>query len=68
MADGAGIKAVRQVTKKTEIADAASLLRQSNGTSFIHLKVQATDDPSVPRSRSAVWHKVRFRENLLGSA
>ena len=68
MAEGAGIKTVRQVTRKTDIADAASLLRRTNGTSFIHVQVKATDDPSVPRSRDATWHKARFRENLLGHA
>ena len=68
MAEGAGIAAVRQVTELGQVAEAAKLMRRSNGTSFIHLKVDKTDDKGVPRSRDATWHKNRFRENLLGAA
>lgn len=68
MAEGAGISAVRQVTELAQISEASKLMRRGNGTSFIHLKVDKTDDKGVPRSRDAAWHKTRFREKLLGTA
>ena len=66
MAAGAGITTTRTVTREAELADASSLLRQSNGTSFVLLKVSAAVPPSFKRSLDATRNKIRFREALLG--
>ncbi|MDP6707394.1 MAG: thiamine pyrophosphate-dependent enzyme [Alphaproteobacteria bacterium] len=66
MAVGAGIKTSRTVTKDSEIAEASSLIRQSNGTSFVLLKVGTEVSPRIKRSLDAARNKVLFREALLG--
>ena len=65
-AEGGCIPNVRTVTKESELADAAAMLRESNGTSFVLVKVAPTDAPKIHRSRDASWNKGRFREALLG--
>jgi phosphonopyruvate decarboxylase len=67
MAEGGCIPNVRTVTKESELKDAGQMLRESNGTSFVLVKVAPTDAPSIHRSRDASWHKGRFREALLGT-
>ncbi len=67
MAVGAGISAVQTVTEASEIAAAATLIRQMNGPSFVLLKVKPTDPPKVRRSLDAAWSKNRFRYELLGN-
>ena len=67
MAVGAGITATRTVTEKSELADAARLIRQSNGTSFVLLKVAPDDPEKVARIRDASVVKSKFREALLGT-
>jgi hypothetical protein len=54
------------VTKDSEIAEASSLIRQSNGTSFVLLKVGTEVSPRIKRSLDAARNKVLFREALLG--
>jgi phosphonopyruvate decarboxylase len=66
MAEGGGIKQVRTVTKETEIADASKMLRGSNGTSFILLKVAPTEPGKLHRDRDASYNKTRFRVAVLG--
>lgn len=67
MAEGGCIPHVRSVTQEPELAEAAQILRQSNGTSFVLVKVAPTKPaPAVFRSRDASWNKGRFREALLG--
>ena len=68
MASGAGIAAVRTVTQESEIAEAAALLRHTNGPSFVLLKVKPTDPPKVRRALDATRAKHRFREALLGTS
>ena len=67
IASGAGIATVRTVTQESEIADASALIRQMHGTSFVLLKVAATDPPKLRRSLNAAWAKHRFRNELLGT-
>ena len=67
MAEGGSITNVRTVTEESQIPEAAQLLRQSNGTSFVLLKVAPTDPPKIHRSRDASWIKGRFREAVLGA-
>ena len=66
MAEGGQIPNVRTVTKEAELVEAAQMLREGNGTSFVLVKVAPTKPPSIYRSRDASWHKGRFREALLG--
>ena len=52
--------------KEGELADAAQMLREGNGTSFVLVKVAPTKPPSIYRSRDTSWHKGKFCEALLG--
>ncbi len=66
MAEGSCIPNVRTVIQESELAEAAQMLREGNGTSFVLVKVAPTKPPAIHRSRDASWHKGRFREALLG--
>jgi phosphonopyruvate decarboxylase len=68
MATGAGIAAVRTITQESDIAEAAELIRQMDGLSFVLVKVKPTDPPKVRRSLDAALNKNRFRYELLGEA
>ena len=48
-----------------EIADAAKVLRQSNGTSFVLLRVDHSPPPKRKRNLQASEAKARFRSALL---
>lgn len=65
MAAGAGITTTRTVTREDQIPEAAAVLRQSNGTSFVLLKVSDKAPPRYKRSLDGVRNKVLFREALL---
>ncbi len=66
MAQGAGIGAVRTVTEEDELAEAGEMLRQSNGSAFVLLKVAVDEPPKIRFSWDAAFHKNRFRQALLG--
>lgn len=66
MAEGGAIPNVRTVTEESQIEDAAKMLKESNGTSFVLLKVAPTDASKIHRSRDASWIKGKFREAVLG--
>jgi phosphonopyruvate decarboxylase len=66
MAEGGGIKQVRTVTEESQIPEASQLLHGSNGTSFILLKVAATEAGKIHRDRDASLNKTRFRQAVLG--
>ena len=67
MAAGAGIANVRTVAAEDELPEASQLLRQSNGASFVLLKVSPSAPPrEFKRSLDGTANKVRFREALLG--
>lgn len=66
MAEGGCIPNVRTVTKESELAEAAQMLRAGNGTSFVLVKVAPTKPAAIYRSRDASWNKGKFREALLG--
>ena len=67
IAEASGIPAVRTITKERELADGAALLRQTNGTAFVLVKVKPSDPPVPKHSRDASLLRSRFREALLGS-
>ncbi len=70
VASGCGIGTTREATTAAEIADAATVLRQSNGPSFVLLRVNDTPPPKseIKRSLQASSSKERFRKALLGRA
>ena len=65
MAAGAGIPSTRTVTQESELEEAAALLRQGNGVSFVLLKVNTDEPGSFKRSLDATRNKNLFREALL---
>ena len=67
IAKGAGIKATRTVETAQQIADGARTLRESNGTSFVVLRVKPSDPPKYKRDLNASNCRARFRKALLGT-
>ena len=66
MAIGAGIKATRCVAREDEIVEASRLIRESNATAFVCLRVKATNPPSYRRVLDPAACRNRFRSALLG--
>jgi thiamine pyrophosphate-dependent acetolactate synthase large subunit-like protein len=66
MAQGAGIKRTRTISREAEIAEGARLIREGNGTAFVLLRVKPTDPPSYKRSLDPALERLRFRQALLG--
>jgi thiamine pyrophosphate-dependent acetolactate synthase large subunit-like protein len=66
IAEGSGIQAIRTVTEESEIEDANKVLFESNATSFVLLKVGASDPPAPYRTRDGSYNKSVFRKDLLG--
>lgn len=63
MAIGAGIKSTMTVETKDQIAAGARMLRESNGTCFVLLRVKPEDGPKFKRDMDPASTRVRF---LLG--
>lgn len=68
MAIGAGIKATCSIEKEPDIAKGARMLRESNGSCFVLLRVKPTDGPKVKRLMDPDASRVRFRLGSLGHA
>ncbi len=66
MAIGAGIKTTRSVAREDQIVDASRLIRETNGTAFVCLRVKASDPPSYRRALDPSACRNRFRSALLG--
>ncbi len=68
VASGCGIATTRDATTAEEIADAAQVLRQSNGPSFVLLRVSDAPPPKseVRRILQASVTKTRFMKALHG--
>jgi phosphonopyruvate decarboxylase len=64
IAIGCGIKHTRTVVEEDDIAGAARLLRQGNGTSFVVLRVQPAEPPEFRRNFDASFCRDRFRSAL----
>ncbi|HEY1361119.1 MAG TPA: thiamine pyrophosphate-dependent enzyme [Xanthobacteraceae bacterium] len=64
MAVGAGIKRTRTVAAPADIADAARLLREGNGTSFVVVRVRPTEPARFKRNFDASFCRDRFRTAL----
>jgi thiamine pyrophosphate-dependent acetolactate synthase large subunit-like protein len=61
MAIGAGIKSTMTVESEDQIAAGARMLRESNGTSFVVLRVKPTDPLKFKRDLDPAATRVRFR-------
>lgn len=66
IAAGSGIKMTRTVATESEIPDGARMLRESNGTSFVLLRVKPTDPPAYKRNFDPASCRARFRLSQLG--
>ena len=67
MAIGAGIKATRTVTREDQIESASKIIRETNGTAFVCLRVKPTNPPPYRRLLDPAACRIRFRAALLGS-
>ena len=61
MAIGAGIKSTMTVESEDQIAAGARMLRESNGTCFVLLRVKPTDPLKFKRDLDLAAMRVRFR-------
>ncbi|MET4697853.1 thiamine pyrophosphate-dependent acetolactate synthase large subunit-like protein [Constrictibacter sp. MBR-5] len=68
MAIGAGIMSTRTVSEEGEIESAGKLLRESNGVSFVLLRVAPTDGPKFKRSLDGGLAMRRFIDGLQGAS
>ena len=68
MAIGAGIKSTCSIEKEADLAKGAKMLRESNGSCFVLLRVKPTDGPKVKRLMDPDASRVRFRLGSLGHA
>lgn len=66
MANGAGLNATCTVQLEEELASGARMLRQSNGTAFVVLRVKPDNPPAYKRQLNPAVTRVRFRSALLG--
>jgi len=65
IAIGCGIKHTQTVATMDEVAGGAQCLRESNGTSFVCLRVKPTEPPEFKRNFDASFCRDRFRAALL---
>jgi thiamine pyrophosphate-dependent acetolactate synthase large subunit-like protein len=68
IAQGSAIPVTRTVTREDQIEEAAQILRNSNSSSFVLLRVSTEPPPAVKRSMDASERKSAFRKALLGTA
>ncbi|MEM7406170.1 MAG: thiamine pyrophosphate-dependent enzyme [Pseudomonadota bacterium] len=68
MASGAGIVTTRTVQQESELADGQRILRETNGASFVLLRVAPTDPAKFKRDMNAESCRLRFRRHVLGHA
>jgi thiamine pyrophosphate-dependent acetolactate synthase large subunit-like protein len=68
IAQGSAIPVTRTVTTEDQIEEAAHILRNSNASSFVLLRVSTAPPPTVKRSMDASERKSAFRKALLGTA
>ena len=66
IAIGSGLKTTRTVTRDDQIADASRLIRETNGTAFVCLRVKPTNPPAYRRLLDPAACRHRFRAALLG--
>jgi len=67
MAQGAGLKMTCSIEREEDIAEGSRLLRETNGTSFVLLRVSIKEPPPVKRLMEPAASRTRFRTALLGN-
>jgi thiamine pyrophosphate-dependent acetolactate synthase large subunit-like protein len=67
IAQGSAIPNTRTIDNEEQIPEARQLLRSSNSTSFILLRISTAPPPSIKRSMDATERKIAFRKALLGT-
>lgn len=65
MAIGAGISSTMTVEREDQLAAGAKMLRESNGTSFVVVRVSTIDPPKDKLSLDAAANRTRFRKALM---
>jgi phosphonopyruvate decarboxylase len=68
MAAGAGIKRTCTVATEDDIAQAARMIREGNGTSFVLLRVRPTEPAPFQRNFDASLMRDRFKAGLQAGA
>ncbi len=66
MAIGAGIKMTSTIESEDQLEDGKRMLRETNGTSFVLLRVSQERPPAVKRLMEPAAARTRFRTALLG--
>lgn len=66
IAIGAGLKSTRTVAREEQIEDASKVIRETNGTTFVCLRVKPTNPPAYRRVLDPAACRNRFRGALLG--
>lgn len=66
MAIGAGLRVTCTVEAEDQIAEGARMIRETNGTAFVLLRVSPEEPPAVKRLMEPGAARVRFRTGLLG--
>ena len=66
IAAGAGIRSTLNVARAEDIAAGARLLRDTNGSAFVLLRVKPTEPPSFRRNFDPSFLRDRFRAALPG--
>ena len=68
IAIGSGIGTTCTVTKREEIPEAARMIRETNGTAFVCVRVAPTEPAAFRRLLDPAACRTRFRVALLGRA
>lgn len=66
MAIGAGLKVTCTVETEDQISAGARMIRETNGTAFVLLRISPEEPPKVKRLMEPGAARVRFRTGLLG--
>ena len=66
IAIGSGIKMTCTIEREEDLAEGSRLLRETNGTSFVLLRVNPEEPPAVKRLMEPAASRTRFRTALLG--
>ena len=66
IAIGAGIKMTSTIENEDQIAGGTRMLRETNGTSFVLLRISIKEPPAVKRLLEPAAARSRFRTALLG--
>jgi phosphonopyruvate decarboxylase len=66
IAIGSGLKMTCTIEREDQLADGSRMLRETNGTAFVLLRVSIKEPPAVKRLLEPAAARSRFRTALLG--